>query len=287
MPLYDFVRTHVIPFNAVIAMAIAVAAVLDFLAPRAPYLAWLSYALAALVLVAMALEVRFQSRSHPENAWYLPILNRLRAPPGPLWKAPAWQVVAVIAIAALGLGQASKVRAGSGGLIASAAPNLRNVQALLLGLQEDTRRIQTTLDGVGATVESIHTSVGGIEEMLGADDPLSALSRGDFPFLKKYVAGGGKLPVDLIRLVQGLSEKRPDRFDLLALYMQKGPDLGEPESLYFLNFGGITNDFTVKRNVKRLNAWATKNHDVDDSIGLLFVCKQMTLLDYAYISEDR
>ena len=53
MRIYDFVREHVIPFNSVIAMAITVAAVLDFLAPQAPYLAWLSYVLAAMVLLAM------------------------------------------------------------------------------------------------------------------------------------------------------------------------------------------------------------------------------------------
>ena len=55
MRIYDFVREHVIPFNSVIAMAITVAAVLDFLAPQAPYLAWLSYVLAAMVLLAMVL----------------------------------------------------------------------------------------------------------------------------------------------------------------------------------------------------------------------------------------
>lgn len=45
MRIYEFVKEHVIPFNSVIAMAVTVAAVLDFLAPQAAYLAWLSYAL--------------------------------------------------------------------------------------------------------------------------------------------------------------------------------------------------------------------------------------------------
>ena len=55
MRIYEFVKEHVIPFNSVIAMAITVAAVLDFLAPQAAYLAWLSYALAGLVLLAMGI----------------------------------------------------------------------------------------------------------------------------------------------------------------------------------------------------------------------------------------
>lgn len=55
MRIYEFVKEHVIPFNSVIAMAVTVAAVLDFLAPQAAYLAWLSYELAGLVMLAMGL----------------------------------------------------------------------------------------------------------------------------------------------------------------------------------------------------------------------------------------
>ena len=181
MRIYDFVREHVIPFNSVIAMAITVAAVLDFLAPQAPYLAWLSYVLAAMVLLAMVLEVRAQRPGVAGGAWYVRLLGRLRAPPGPLWKSPAWQVIGIIAAIALVLGQASKARADSGGLIASAAPNLRNVQLLLLGLKEDARRIQAVLDGVDTKVDSIHASMGNMEAAL-TKDPLEALMEGDYPF---------------------------------------------------------------------------------------------------------
>ena len=59
MRIYEFVKEHVIPFNSVIAMAVTVAAVLDFLAPQAAYLAWLSYELAGLVMLAMGLVHRF------------------------------------------------------------------------------------------------------------------------------------------------------------------------------------------------------------------------------------
>ena len=189
MRIYEFVREHVIPFNSVIAMAVTVAAVTDFLAPQAPYLAWLSYALATMVLLAMVLEVRAQRPGVAGGAWYMRLLGRLRAPPGPLWKSPAWQVIGIITAIALVLGQASKARADSGGLIASAVPNLRNVQVLLLGLKEDTRRIQATLDGVETKVDSIRTSVGNMETAL-AKDPLEALMEGDYPFLKKHVEAG-------------------------------------------------------------------------------------------------
>ena len=183
MRIYEFVSKHVMPFNAVIVMSMTVAAVLDFLAPRAPFLAWVSYVLAAMVLLAMALEVRAQRPGVMGGAWYVQLLGRLRTPPGPLWKSPAWQVIGIIAAIALVLGQASRARADSGGLIASAAPNLRNVQVLLLGLKEDTRRIQATLDGMDAKVDSIHASVGGLEGVL-TKDPIEYLMEGDYPFLQ-------------------------------------------------------------------------------------------------------
>jgi hypothetical protein len=96
MRIYEFVKEHVIPFNSVIAMAVTVAAVLDFLAPQAAYLAWLSYALAGLVMLAMGLEVRSQRMATSSNSWCTSVLNRLRAPPGPLWKSPAAPVAVVI-----------------------------------------------------------------------------------------------------------------------------------------------------------------------------------------------
>ena len=170
MRIYEFVKEHVIPFNSVIAMAVTVAAVLDFLAPQAAYLAWLSYELAGLVMLAMGLEVRSQRMATSSNSWCTSVLNRLRAPPGPLWKSPAWQVIGIIALLALALGQASKAHSKTGGLIASAMPNLRNVQVLLLDLRNDTQRIQATLDGVDSKVASIQNS---LESAL--DDPMERL----------------------------------------------------------------------------------------------------------------
>ena len=92
MKIQDFVRDHVSPVNTVIFSSVTVAGILDFLAPRAPFLAWVSYALAGLVILAMVLEVRALRTGTNGNAWYLRTLARLRQPPGPLWKSPAWQV---------------------------------------------------------------------------------------------------------------------------------------------------------------------------------------------------
>ena len=289
MRIYEFVREHVMPFNAVIVMSMTAAAVLDFLAPQAPYLAWLSYVLAVLVLLAMVLEVRAQRPGVAGGAWYVQLLGRLRAPPGPLWKSPAWQVIGIIAAIALVLGQASRARADSGGLIASAAPNLRNVQVLLLGLKEDTRRIQATLDGMDAKVDSIHASVGGLEGVL-TKDPIEYLMEGDYPFLQKHVAAGKRLPREKMALLWGLNQKRDDRFDLLRLYMDHEFDIREPVPLEDVTLR--TDDVPTIRNLKKLGAWANKLfHQVNDSrtgaYMLLNSCKTMDLLAYAYVAGDK
>ena len=292
MRIYDFVREHVIPFNSVIAMAITVAAVLDFLAPQAPYLAWLSYVLAAMVLLAMVLEVRAQRPGVAGGAWYVRLLGRLRAPPGPLWKSPAWQVIGIIAAIALVLGQASKARAYSGGLIASAAPNLRNVQLLLLDLKEDARRMQAVLDGVDTKVDSIHASMGNMEAAL-TKDPLEALMEGDYPFLKKHVEAGKRLPRDVGTLLRGLNQKRDDRIDLIRLYMAHEFDIREPVPVASIA-SSLTDDVTTLRSIKKLNARAEKLLNLDGSSAakagaymFLDACPTMDLLAYAYIAGDQ
>ena len=288
MRIYEFVSKHVMPFNAVIVMSMTVAAVLDFLAPRAPFLAWVSYVLAAMVLLAMALEVRAQRPGVMGGAWYVQLLGRLRAPPGPLWKSPAWQVIGIIAAIALVLGQASRARADSGGLIASAAPNLRNVQVLLLGLKEDTRRIQATLDGMDTKVDSIHASVGGLEGVL-RKEPADYLMEGDYPFLKKHVEAGKRLPRNTSYLLSGLNQKRDDRLDLLRLYMEHEFDIREPVG--FEQLVTTTDDVPTLKNIKKLNAWGSKLLGLDDpkigAFALLNSCPTMDLLAYAYIAQDK
>ena len=290
MRIYEFVREHVMPFNAVIVMSMTVAAVLDFLAPQAPYLAWASYALAALVLLAMVLEVQALRSGATGGAWYIQLLARLRPPPGPLWKAPAWQVVAIIAAIALVLGQASRARADSGGLIASLAPNLRNVQMLLLGIKEDTQRIQTTLDGMDTKVDSIHASVGSLEAAL-MKEPIEYLMEGDYPFLQKLAASGKRLPRNKDALLVGLNQKRDDRLDLLRLYMGHEFDIHQPVPFDLVLIR--TDDVATLKNVQKLNAWTQKHLKDFKSSGelaghlMLRSCPTMDLLAYAYIAGDK
>ena len=285
MRIYDFVREHVAPFNSVIFTSVTVAGVLDFLAPQAPYLAWLSYALASLVLLAMVLEVRTLRGRAAGRGWSVRFLGRLREPPGPLWKSPAWQVFGVIVLIALVLGQASKARADNGGLIAGAAPNLRNVQMLLLGLQQDTQHIRATVDSMAPKVDAIQASVVTMESML--KEPRDYLAEGDYPYLQKLVASGKKLPQDQWMLLLGLNQKRADRFELLSLYMDQGLDIRQPVPvLSNVVLGSRIDDLPTLRNLDKLDAWAKKQTQMP-TIGIAFVCERMDLLAYAYMADDK
>lgn len=284
MRIYDFVKEHVMPFNAVIVMSITVAAVLDFLAPQAAYLAWVSYVLAGLVLTVMVLELLYRRAAVNANSFYARLLGVLRSPPGPLWNSPAWQVIGVIAVIALVLGYASKARAADGGLIASSAPNLRSVQVLLLGLQEDTRRIQSTLNGMDTKVDSIHASVGGLEAALNG--PLEYLEQGDYQYLRKHVAQGKKLPQSPTHMLLGLNRKRADRFELLDLYIRNGFDVHRPVPLSTLTYSTLIDDLPTIKNVDNLNAWAQKRFQQDVST-LFHSCKTMDLLVYANVAGDK
>ena len=283
MRIYDFVKEHVMPFNAVIFMSITIVAVLDFLAPQAAYLSWLSYALAGLVAMMMILELLQRHTGVNANSLYTRLLARLRPPPGPVWNSPGWQVVGVMAVIALVLGYASKARAADGGLMASSAPNLRNVQVLLLGLQQNTQRIQTTLDSMAPKVDSIQASVGGMEAALKG--PLEYLSEGDYAYLQKYIASGRKLPQSTAHLLNGLNQKRNDRFELLDLYIKHGFDIQQPVSMLNLT-SFLVDDIPTINNVRKLNTWAQRRIQ-QDALMIFASCKTLDLLVYANVAADK
>jgi hypothetical protein len=276
----DFVRDYIIPFNSIIAMAVTVVAVLDFLAPQGAYLAWFSYALAGLVMLVVALEVRHQRTQGTGSSWDSRLLNRLRKPPGPLWRSAVWVVIGAISILVLILGQASKAQADTGGLIASAAPNLRNVQTLLLGLRENTQRIQDKLEGVDSKVTSIQTS---LEAAL--DDPMERLMQGDYPYFAKRVQAGKGLPQHKLTLLWGLNKKRDDRVELLQLYERQGMNLHGAMPLSALESGVAVEDALTVKNLEKLSAYAKKRFH-NPLVNFFSQCEEMDLLVYSKIAGD-
>lgn len=280
MRIYDFVKTHIVPFNSVIAMAITVSAVLDFLAPQAAYLAWLGYVLAGMVLLALGIELLCRQEGSESATWPARFLRRLRTPPGPLWKSPGWQVLGVIALIVLVLGQASRARADTGGLIAGSLPNLRHAQLALLGLREDTQRIQAKLEDVGSKVDSIQTAL-----ETAMDDPLGSLMEGDYPYLEKRVRSGKSLPQHKQTLLWGLNKKRDDRIDLLQLYQHQGMNIKAGMPLSSLEPGiGIDDALTIKHLEKLSNHARQRFHN--PLVTFFSICAEMDLLVYAQVAAD-
>lgn len=288
----EFVRDYITPFNGVILMSTTVASVLDFLAPQAPYLAWVSYALAVLVLFLMALEGLAKVLGAQVVDRCRLVLDRVRPAPGPIWKVPAWQVFSVITVIVIVLGHFSSAHAGGGGVIASAAPTIRNVQVLLLGLQEDTRHIKETLTGVDTKVDAIKESVDKLEAALPPstryDSPRDALRQGDYPYLREYVGNGTSPPraerEEKNDLVLGLNKKRPDRFKLLELYSPH--DLATTR-LMVLGYRNIAIDETTARNVEKLIAWGKKNRNNAGNEKYILGDCHNNMLHYAYIAGDQ
>jgi len=285
MRFYDFVRDHVIPFNSVIAMSVTVAVVLDFLAPQAPYLAWVSYLITLLLMLAIVLELRCRFATVPADAWYVRLLGRLRSPPGPLWETSSWQAIGIIAITALILGQVSKAHASSGGMLASATSGLRNLQVQLLGLKEDSRRIQSSLDGMGTKVDSIHATVGELGAAL-KHVPAPASSESDLSRLQALATEGKRFPQDPYQLLKLLNQKRDDRLAVMELYLRHEFDIHRPMPLSLMFVDLSIDDALTIKNLAKLEAWADKKYQLDGST-LMLACQPLDLQAYAAIAGDK
>lgn len=150
--LFEFIRERFVPINAVVGLALSIMAVLDFMAPQAPYLKWLGILLGGIVLVLMLVELIF-----PENFehWIkstskgLPaILFRMRMGYSISLRSPAWQSLGALAIVVFVLGQASAAKAREGGVLASEFPSLASLQKTILGVREDLKDIKEQLKNI-------------------------------------------------------------------------------------------------------------------------------------------
>jgi hypothetical protein len=147
--LFEFVRERIVPINAIITLSITFSVVLDFFAPKAPYLAWFSYGIAFLVLVCMIAEVLFPEKVTKfldESRFILSgTLKFLWMGRRPAWHSPAWQALALITLIVLVLGQVSKANAATGGFIATNFPDISKAQVILLKLDQHLGEVHEEL----------------------------------------------------------------------------------------------------------------------------------------------
>lgn len=289
MTLFTFIRERIVPINAVIALSATLALVLDFISPKAPYLAWVSYGLCGIVLACMVLELIAPEKI---NTWLTTPAQglskqcqRLWMERRPVWNSPAWQALAVIAVVATVIGAASKAKANDGGLLASTFPAVRNYQASFSSLQDALDDLNKKIDGA---------QFGGIK------DAAEALSTGDFKTLQRFLKKGEPLPnanaTGEYALAVGLAAKKKDRLEILSLYVKDGFDI---------NQSGVIGPLAPfpKANSDKLNTWSIKQKgtgnantghivvfqatpkDADNTF--ILSCVELTLLEVAIINDDK
>jgi hypothetical protein len=283
--LFIFIRNNIVPINAVIALSATLALVLDFLAPKAPYLAWVSHGLCAIVLVCMVLELIVPEKL---NAWFktpaqglFKLIQRLWMGKRPVWTSPAWQALAMVAVVATVIGTASKAKANEGGWLASTFPVVKNYQASFSTLQDAIDQLNQKIDGT----------------QLGIEDAADALNRGDFQALQRFLNKGESLPnansTNEYALAIGLMAKKSQRLELLSLYLKDGFDINQSGVV------GALASFP-KDNSDKLDAWSmngnanmqhtdTVRNSMPRDAGNIFMlsCVELTLLEVAVINNDK
>ncbi len=287
--LFVFIRNNLVPVNAVIAISATLALILDFFAPKAPYLAWVSYGLCGIVLACMALELIAPEKL---NAWFktpaqglVKQIQRLWMGKRPVWTSPAWQALAIVAVVTTVIGTASKARAYEGGLLASTFPAVRSYQASFSSLQDSLDDLNKKIDGA---------QLGGIK------DAAEALRSGEFQTLQRFLRKGEPLPnanaITEYALAVGLATKKRQRLEILSLYVKDGFDINQSGVI------GSLASFS-KTNSEKLDTWSIKQkgtgnansgqvtvirgtpRDADNTF--MLSCVELTLLEVAIINDDK
>lgn len=224
--LYAFVKAHLMIANNVVLWSGTLVAVLDFMAPRLsllPKLVYSATAILALTMIAAALAPRFAVRLWAMAGRQFPVNAAA------VWRRPGWQFAVALLTGVSIIGFASVASASQGGLIASAFPSARSLQATLFSIQGDVADIKS---GVGQANEKLDRLSAAIDPDNAADrcaDLSCAIYDGASPqAIKRLFAKGGQVPGNPLmdgRLLLGAAlAPGAGRFEVLDLLAQKGID---------------------------------------------------------------
>lgn len=137
--LYQFVRSHLMVFNAIVLTSGFVVASIDVFAPRFRILPQIVYLLTTTVfIVCIAAALSPQAFGRMLSAFGVTVEA---ADPRPLWKRPLWQcVVTLMAVVSL-CGFGTVARADNGGLLGSYFVSVRELQTAAAQIETDTENI--------------------------------------------------------------------------------------------------------------------------------------------------
>lgn len=221
--LYEFVRSHVLIVNNVIAASATAVALLDFFAPRLSLLPRLVYGATALtvaVMICAALFPRWTERA-------LKAVGAASSPRDePLWRRPVWQFTVALLLAVSALGFISVAKAERGGALADSFSGVRSAQASLLGLERSAAAIRTGVESANAKLDRIVDRVDPDNPADKCPDMECAIADGaSRKTIEGLLAKGKRLPDGIFiagyfqQLIQSAS---PARFDIVDIYRERG-----------------------------------------------------------------
>lgn len=236
--LYDFVRNHLTIANQIIVASGTLVAVLDFMSPKLPMAPRIVYSATAAVLTLMVLASI--APGIVERAIAALGLARRAEVAEPLWRRPAWQFAVAILMGVTVLGWASIAKASQGGLIASAVPGARELQARLLAIEASLADTNAVVHETSAGVRDANAKLDRVAQSVDPDNAADkcadvgcAVEEGaDAPYLRKLLAKGAPMPSDLpnqtMLMTRAMESSRSDRLETMDLLLAHGIDPNMP-----------------------------------------------------------
>lgn len=296
MDIFQFMRERILPVNIIIVLAISISLFLDFLAPKGPFLAWMSYGLSALLLIIIFLELAIPSavRTWRANRRCLPsnAFQKLWMGESYSWQSPAWQAIGCITLLILVLGQISQTRQAEGGILGSRFILIADEQAKLFGANSNSTFSTTGLNDIDQQILNFGKSA----QYRSAAD---ALSKGSWTGIQQFLKAGESLPdaikvyggssyarTEIYELAEGLAHHQDERLKILELYRSAGWDLNTTSRIPLIEkhlSKLIANTANEWINNKSVDVHPYKPGKVRLDLGR---CK-LSLLDVAILTKDQ
>lgn len=190
--LFEYVREILVPINAVFVFSNGVVIALDLMAPQGAYLQALGILMAVFVVGLMIAE-----RFAPEQVgrWLdrpaqglIQVLKTIWMRQRPIWRSPTWLMAILITVTVIFLGQVSKAKAETGGILATHFESFAYVQQHIFDIKTDLKEIKEQLKSVKKeTSEDPRKELTNLGIKWQENDFEDAVQRSDLKVLKLFV----------------------------------------------------------------------------------------------------
>lgn len=201
--LRDFARANIVPVNATIGLSAVLVCILDFCSP---ILGTSGLRLIAGLIAVASLWLLWSAKKHYPTS-------------GVIWRLAVGLLLALIAIGTA----AASTKAKQGGWIASSFDKARGVQGMLFDIRQDLARVQEGVDKTNATLTTLATPGTSCQDFDCAFFEAAPIAK-----FQELVGRGVALPTHGQLLTRMMVARWPHRFDVVALYIQKGQDINAP-----------------------------------------------------------